>query len=159
MGYSITRILQGQLVYLIGLLLACFQMLIYPLLQAVLLSQEIFWFLPFELLMASALLGGIFIFCGAGIMVVGTFFGKTKEPFELFGIGLGMIAGAVGFYVLAGLIHWNPTVSPFWRGPGPKPEAAIIVFYSGIQLFVSLLAILRSIPFICMETAQLSRTE
>ena len=152
LGYGAKRIIEGQLIILGGLLIALVSLLILPM-----VSPLFYVYLSFDMLAPLAWLGGFVVLAGSIIAVSGAFGGPDRDPFDLFILGLFRVAAGVGVFAAAGLVHWNPTVSPLWPGPGPKPEATILALYGSVQLVTSLVIVVRSLPAILGETRRLAR--
>jgi len=150
MGYNMDHVIQGQVFIISGLLLSLFHMFILTPLSS-------FFPIPVSVLF---LIGGAgyFLAAGGGVLaVIGALFGGETDPYNLFWFGLLMVAEGVGLMVAGLILHWSPIVSPWWMGGGPKPEAALFLFYASVQIATGVVVTLLSLPSIFGEMAQLAR--
>jgi hypothetical protein len=149
-AYGATRIGIGQVTVLVGLLVT--------LVSSLIVSRPT---VPgFDWITTPILLnwtGCLVFLVGSVVMVSGVLEGGDRDPFDLFVIGLVIVAGGFGMFLAAGIAQWNPSVNPQWAGSGPKPEAALVAFYGSIQAAVGVVATLRSLAGILGETRRLTR--
>jgi len=150
MGYDMGRILQGQIFIISGLLLSIFHIF-------VLLPLSGFIGLPLSVLF---LIGGAGYFMAVGggvIAVVGAFSGGDSNPYNLFWIGLLMVAEGLGLVLAGMLLHWNPLINPWWVGGGPKPEAAVFIYYASVEIATGVIVAALSLPSIFGEMLRLAK--